>query len=60
MTGIAARTGWSIRLVRTGIELTVLITGWLLGGTVGVGTLLYAIGIGPLIQLFLPRCTWRG
>ncbi|HEX4720892.1 MAG TPA: hypothetical protein VH333_00150 [Pseudonocardiaceae bacterium] len=60
MTGIAGRTGWSIRLVRTGIELTVLVTGWLLGGTVGVGTLLYAVGIGPLIQLFLPRCTWRG
>ncbi|HEX9337834.1 MAG TPA: hypothetical protein VF892_18200 [Pseudonocardiaceae bacterium] len=60
MTGTSARTGWSIRLVRTGIELTVLITGWLLGGTVGVGTVLYAVGIGPLIQLFLPRCTWRG
>jgi uncharacterized membrane protein YczE len=60
MTGVAGRTGWSIRLVRTGIELTVLVTGWLLGGTVGVGTLLYAVGIGPLIQLFLPRCTWRG
>jgi uncharacterized membrane protein YczE len=54
MTGLAARTGWSIRLVRTGIELTVLATGWLLGGSVGVGTLAYALAIGPLTQAFLP------
>jgi uncharacterized membrane protein YczE len=54
MTGLAARTGWSIRLVRTGIELVVLAAGWLLGGTVGVGTVLYAVAIGPLTQLFLP------
>ncbi|WP_214366201.1 YczE/YyaS/YitT family protein [Pseudonocardia sp. H11422] len=54
MTGIAARTGASIRLVRTGIELTVLTAGWLLGGTVGIGTVLYALTIGPLTQLFLP------
>lgn len=54
MTGIVARTGWQIRYVRTGIELTVLIVGWILGGTVGVGTLVYAFAIGPLIQLFLP------
>jgi uncharacterized membrane protein YczE len=59
MTGIAARSGWSIRLVRTGIEVTVLVIGWFLGGTVGVGTVAYAVAIGPLIQLFLPRCTWR-
>jgi uncharacterized membrane protein YczE len=59
MTGLSARTGWSIRLVRTGIEVVVLIVGWLLGGTVGVGTVLYAIGIGPLIQFFLRYCTWR-
>jgi len=59
MTGIATRTGWSIRLVRTGIEVIVLVIGFCLGGTVGVGTLLYAVGIGPLIQLFLPYCTWR-
>jgi uncharacterized membrane protein YczE len=59
MTGIAARSGWSIRLVRTGIEVTVLVIGWSLGGTVGVGTVLYAVAIGPMIQLFLPRCTWR-
>jgi uncharacterized membrane protein YczE len=60
MTGLTARTGWSIRLVRTGIELTVLACGWLLGGTVGVGTVLYAVGIGPLTQLFLPLVVWRG
>jgi uncharacterized membrane protein YczE len=54
MTGLSARTGWSIRLVRTGIEITVLASGWLLGGTVGVGTVLYALAIGPLTQAFLP------
>jgi uncharacterized membrane protein YczE len=54
MTGIAAR-GHSLRLVRTGIELTVLAVGWLLGGTVGIGTVLYAIGIGPIVHLLLPR-----
>ncbi|MBU9764374.1 hypothetical protein FR943_11030 [Mycobacterium sp. TNTM28] len=53
MTGLVARTGLSVRLVRTGIEATVLAVGWLLGGTVGVGTLVYAFGIGPLVQLFL-------
>lgn len=56
MTGIAAR-GHSIRAVRTGIELTVLAAGWLLGGTVGVGTLLYAVAIGPLAHVFLPMLT---
>ena len=54
MTGLAARTGWSIRLVRTGIEITVLAVGWLLGGTVGLGTVAYALAIGPLTQAFLP------
>jgi uncharacterized membrane protein YczE len=54
MTGLAARTGWSIRLVRTGLELTVLATGWLLGGTAGIGTVVYALAIGPLTQAFLP------
>jgi uncharacterized membrane protein YczE len=53
MTGLVVRTGLSVRLVRTTIEATVLAVGWLLGGTVGVGTVLYAFGIGPLIQLFL-------
>jgi len=54
MTGLAARTGWSIRLVRTGIELTVLAVGWLLGGTVGIGTVVYALAIGPLAHVFIP------
>ncbi|CND94422.1 integral membrane protein [Mycobacterium tuberculosis] len=58
MTGIAAR-GHSIRVVRTGIELTVLAAGWLLGGTVGIGTLLYAVAIGPLTHVFLPMLTIR-
>lgn len=57
MTGLSRRTGWSLRLVRTGIELTVLGLGWLLGGTVGVGTLLYAFTIGPMVQFFLPMVT---
>ena len=59
MTGLHARTGWSIRLIRTVIELTVLVTGFLLGGTVGVGTVIYALAIGPLAQAFLPLVTWR-
>ena len=59
MTGLALRTGLSIRLVRTGLELTVLAVGWLLGGPVGLGTVLYAMTIGPLVQFFLPRVTVR-
>ncbi|PXY38138.1 membrane protein YczE [Prauserella flavalba] len=59
MTGLAARTGRSVRLVRTLIELTVLGVGFLLGGTVGLGTVLYALAIGPLAQLFLPYVVWR-
>jgi uncharacterized membrane protein YczE len=53
MTGLVKRTGLSVRLVRTSIEATVLAVGWLLGGTVGVGTLVYALGIGPLVQFFV-------
>jgi uncharacterized membrane protein YczE len=53
MTGLAAR-GHSIRVVRTGIEVIVLASGWLLGGTVGVGTVLYALAIGPLAHVFVP------
>jgi uncharacterized membrane protein YczE len=53
MTGLNRRTGVSVRLVRTAIEITVVVTGFLLGGTVGVGTLLYAVAIGPFAQLFL-------
>ena len=57
MTGLARRTGRSIRLVRTSIEVTVLVVGFLLGGVVGVGTVLYAVLIGPTVQLFLPLFT---
>jgi uncharacterized membrane protein YczE len=56
MTGLAAR-GHSIRVVRTAIELTVLVGGWLLGGDVGIGTLLYAVSIGPLAHYFIPTFT---
>lgn len=54
MTGLAAR-GHSIRVVRTGIEVLVLVSGFLLGGTVGAGTLVYALAIGPLAHFFIPR-----
>jgi uncharacterized membrane protein YczE len=53
MTGIPRRTRLSVRVARTIIEVTVLIVGWLLGGTVGIGTLAFALLIGPLAQLFL-------
>ncbi|MBG0856811.1 hypothetical protein I2W78_34375 [Streptomyces spinoverrucosus] len=53
MTGLHRRTGRSIRLIRTAVEVAVVVTGFLLGGTIGVGTLLYAVSIGPLAQLFL-------
>jgi uncharacterized membrane protein YczE len=56
MTGIAAR-GHSVRAVRTLIELTVLAIGFALGGVVGVGTVAYALSIGPLTHLLLPRLT---
>jgi uncharacterized membrane protein YczE len=56
MTGLAAR-GMSLRAVRTGIELTVLAGGFALGGTVGVGTLVYALAIGPLAHVFVPVFT---
>jgi uncharacterized membrane protein YczE len=58
MTGLAER-GYSIRRARTAIELTVLAVGWLLGGTVGVGTVVYAVAIGPLAQHFIPRLAVR-
>ncbi|MFD8483789.1 YitT family protein [Kitasatospora sp. NPDC059673] len=57
MTGLHRRTGRSVRLIRTGIELTVLAAGIALGGTFGVGTVAYALAIGPLVQFFLPRLT---
>lgn len=54
MTGLAARTGLSLRVVRTAIEVAVLACGYLLGGPVGLGTVLYALAIGPLVQALLP------
>lgn len=54
MTGLSARTGLSLRLVRTAIEVTVLVAGFLLGGTIGFATVLYALAIGPLAQALLP------
>ncbi|KAB1864818.1 YczE/YyaS/YitT family protein [Microbacterium algeriense] len=59
MTGLVGRTGWPVWLVRTLIEGGVLLIGFLLGGPVGVGTVLFAFGIGPLIGWFLPRITRR-
>ena len=59
MTGIVARTGWPIRRVRTGIELTVLAAGWLMGGTVGLGTVFFAVAIGPIVQFSLPLLNVR-
>ena len=56
MVGLANR-GLSLRLVRTTIEVTVLVIGWALGGNVGWGTLLYALAIGPLAQVFIPLFT---
>lgn len=54
MTGLVARTGWAVWLVRTLIEGSVLVVGFMLGGPVGVGTVLFAFGVGPLIGWFLP------
>jgi uncharacterized membrane protein YczE len=54
MTGLHRVTGWPIWVVRTGIEVVVLIIGWLLGGNVGVGTLAFALLIGPLAGFFMP------
>jgi uncharacterized membrane protein YczE len=57
MTGLVRRTGRSVRLVRTSIEVTVLAVGWLLGGVVGFGTVAYALAIGPLVHFLLPLFT---
>ena len=53
MTGLHIRYGWSIRRARTGIELTVLVAGFLAGGTIGIGTIVFALGIGPLVHITL-------
>jgi uncharacterized membrane protein YczE len=55
MTGLVRRSGRSVRLVRTSIEVAVVAVGWLLGGTLGVATVLYALAIGPLVHVLLPR-----
>ncbi|CAN5128489.1 membrane protein [soil metagenome] len=57
MTGLVRRTGGSVRVVRTTIEVAVLVVGAALGGTVGLGTVLYAVSIGPLVHVLLPRLT---
>lgn len=56
MIGLAERYGWPVGRVRTGIELTVLLLGWGMGGTVGIGTVLFAFGIGPVTQWGLRVC----
>jgi uncharacterized membrane protein YczE len=55
MTGITRRTGRPLALVRAALEVSVLVAGWLLGGTVGIGTIVFAFGIGPLVHFFLRR-----
>lgn len=57
MTGLVRRTGLSLRLVRTGLEVMVVVLGLVMGGALGVGTVIYALAIGPLAQLMLPWCT---
>jgi uncharacterized membrane protein YczE len=59
MTGLVRVTGASVRLVRTAIEVAVVVTGFLLGGTLGAVTVIYALAIGPLTQLFLPLFSVR-
>ncbi|MGN6252098.1 MAG: YczE/YyaS/YitT family protein [Marmoricola sp.] len=56
MTGLHRRTGLPIGRVRTALEATVVVLGWVLGGVLGLGTLLYALAIGPLVQRLLPYC----
>ena len=53
MMGLARKSGWSVRVARMIIEVTVLALGWLLGGTVGIGTVAFALGIGPVLQFML-------
>jgi len=53
MTGLHVRFGWSIRRARMSIELIVLVAGYLLGGTIGLGTIVFALAIGPLVQVSL-------
>ncbi|WP_322645592.1 hypothetical protein [Oerskovia flava] len=55
MTGLVARTGWSVRVVKTSIEIGVVAAGWVLGGTLGWATVLYALGVGAVVQVAAPR-----
>lgn len=57
MTGLVKRTGRSVRVIRTAIEVSVLLIGWLLGGTLGLGTVVYALAIGPIVHRTLPWFT---
>ncbi|MEI2669733.1 MAG: hypothetical protein V9G13_01020 [Marmoricola sp.] len=57
MTGLHRRTAIPIGVVRGALEVSVVVLGWLLGGVVGVGTIVFALAIGPLVQVFLPMCT---
>jgi uncharacterized membrane protein YczE len=57
MTGLVRRTGGSVRLVRTSLEVAVVLVGWALGGTLGVATVVYALVVGPLVHALLPRFT---
>lgn len=59
MTGLVRRTGGSVRVVRTAIEVGVVVVGWLLGGNLGIGTVVFALAIGPVIHLCLPVLTVR-
>ena len=60
MTGLVRVTGRSVRLVRTGLEVAVVLVGWALGGNLGLGTVLFAVSIGPVVHVFLPRLTVPG
>ena len=59
MTGLVRRTGGSVGAIRTGIEVSILVAGFALGGTIGLGTVVYALSIGPLLHLMLPALTLR-
>ncbi|MES2834300.1 MAG: hypothetical protein V4707_06305 [Pseudomonadota bacterium] len=58
-TGMVRITHWQVRWVRMGIEVSVLAAGWLMGGSIGVGTVFYALSNGPLLQLFMPMFELR-
>jgi uncharacterized membrane protein YczE len=60
MTGLRARTGWPIWVVRTGIEVVVVAIGWALGGNVGLGTIAFALLIGPMVHVTMPWFSLRG